>query len=100
MLQTQSIIIMAKQNKEQKQREYRERYAYWNDIIEIDAAWQDKKYTFNDVLIIIACLKYEIAANDCIVALNSSEQLQNMQPPMKKTFDTKIKKFLEECLNV
>ena len=78
----------------------REICKYWNDIIEIDAAWQDKKYTFNDVLIIIACLKYEIAANDCIVALNSSEQLQNMQPPMKKTFDTKIKKFLGECLNV
>lgn len=67
---------------------------YWNEIIELDQKYQDKKYTFNDILIIISCLKNDISAKDCIAALNSQEQLQNMQPPMKKTYDTKIMKFL------
>lgn len=75
-------------------------YKYWNDLIEILPELQERKYDFKDLLIIINCFKENIDIESCINVLENSSE-QNIQPPIKKTVETKINNFLKGCgLNV
>ena len=69
-------------------------------MIEILPELQERKYDFKDLLIIINCFKENIDMESCINALENSSE-QNIQPPIKKTVETKINNFLKGCgLNV